>query len=99
MSNAPGNSRTVYVGGLPQSVDEEVLVSTFSAFGEILDVKMPREGGRRQQQVEGQQPQQVQIEASRGSHRGFAFLVFSQDQDALDAIDNMHLNELAGVSC
>jgi RNA recognition motif-containing protein len=29
-------------------------------------------------------------------HRGFGFVTFSQNSDALDAIDNMHLNELNG---
>lgn len=30
--------------------------------------------------------------------RGFAFLTFSSNNEAEDAIDNMHLNELGGVS-
>jgi RNA recognition motif-containing protein len=29
-------------------------------------------------------------------HRGFGFIEFAEQSDALDAIDNMHLNELNG---
>lgn len=29
-------------------------------------------------------------------HRGFGFVTFQQNVDALDAVDNMHLNELNG---
>ena len=32
------------------------------------------------------------------AHRGFGFVVFSTDEEAEDAIDNMHLNEIQGVS-
>lgn len=94
MGDTAKTSKTIYVGGLPPSVDEEVLVSAFSCFGEILDVQMPREGARRQQGDDGQTGGQM----ASGNHRGFGFLVFSTDQEAQDAIDNMHLNELAGVS-
>ena len=40
---------------------------------------------------------QRQIEdADSDSNRGFGFVTFSQNSDALEAIDNMHLNELNG---
>jgi RNA recognition motif-containing protein len=32
------------------------------------------------------------------SHRGFGFVMFSSDDEAEGAIDNMHLNEIEGVS-
>lgn len=35
---------------------------------------------------------------TEGKHRGFGFVVFSEVDEAEDAIDNMHLNELNGVS-
>lgn len=90
-------NRTIYVGGLPQGIDEEHLVSAFSAFGEIIDVQIPRDKARSEQTDElhaarGPSP------LSRCSHRGFGFLVFSTQSEAQDAIDNMHLNEIYGVS-
>ena len=30
-------------------------------------------------------------------HRGFGFVTFAEEEDAENAIDNMHLNELRGV--
>ncbi|CAO1615001.1 unnamed protein product [Sympodiomycopsis kandeliae] len=99
MAEPARTSRTIYVGGLSPNVDEEVLVSQFSCFGDILDVQMPREGGARRNDERHQQSDQQQItlgQQSRGAHRGFGFLVFSNDQEAQDAIDNMHLNQLAG---
>lgn len=35
------NKRTIYVGGLADEVDEEVLRSAFLAFGELLDIQIP----------------------------------------------------------
>lgn len=31
-------------------------------------------------------------------HRGYAFITYSNVEDAEDAIDNMHMNEWYGVS-
>lgn len=38
MSN---NKRTLYVGGLAENIDVNILKSTFSAFGDIIDVNLP----------------------------------------------------------
>ncbi|PWO00900.1 RNA-binding domain-containing protein [Tilletiopsis washingtonensis] len=38
----------------------------------------------------------VQIPQEDGNTRGFGFVTFSKPEEAEDAIDNMHLNELAG---
>lgn len=31
-------------------------------------------------------------------HRGFGFIMFAKEEEAESAIDNMHLNEIEGVS-
>lgn len=44
---------------------------------------------------------EVQIPKSHqqaGGHRGFGFIMYANDQEAESAIDNMHLNEVEGVS-
>ncbi|PWN27540.1 RNA-binding domain-containing protein [Jaminaea rosea] len=85
MANRTTNT-TIYVGGLPPSIDETSLLSTMQVFGEVVDVQLPRE----KRAGEGQQA------AGGGPHRGFGFVVFSTGQEAQDTIDNMHHNELAG---
>ena len=96
-------------GGLPPNTDENVLLTTFSVFGDVIEVQIPREGG----------PQAIDRMSSfspsyhhsmlkarhadnaltlTGPHRGFGFVVFSTSEEAEDAIDNMHLNEIDGVS-
>ncbi|PWZ00187.1 hypothetical protein BCV70DRAFT_148666, partial [Testicularia cyperi] len=72
---AGSSQKTVYVGGLPPSIDEAGLLTVFSPFGEIIQVSVPRE--------------------KDGRNKGFGFLTFSSHDDALDAVDNMHLNALA----
>ncbi|KAN0065196.1 hypothetical protein ACQY0O_001693 [Thecaphora frezii] len=39
---------------------------------------------------------EVNIPRQDGKHRGFGFVVFSNEREVEDAIDNMHLNEVAG---
>ncbi|CAO1636464.1 unnamed protein product [Parajaminaea phylloscopi] len=79
-------NKTIYVGGLPQNITEEGLVSAFAPFGDIVDVQIPRDKGR------SDQPGAAASDGAGGPHRGFGFLVFSTAQEAQDAIDNMHLN-------
>ncbi|KAE8257753.1 hypothetical protein A4X13_0g2147 [Tilletia indica] len=38
------NKRTIYVGGIPDAVDEAGLVSVFQPFGDIIEVQIPKEG-------------------------------------------------------
>ncbi|XP_066904279.1 peptidyl-prolyl cis-trans isomerase-like [Halyomorpha halys] len=39
--SSSASKRTIYVGGLADEVDEEVLRSAFLAFGELLDIQIP----------------------------------------------------------
>ncbi len=43
---ADRNKKTIYIGGLPQDADESTLLSTFSVFGDVVEVQIPREGAR-----------------------------------------------------
>ncbi|KAK9893579.1 RNA-binding domain-containing protein [Cystobasidium minutum MCA 4210] len=79
-TSQPGEKNTIYVGGLSQDVDSQLLYSTFLPFGEILDVQLPPDPTKR----------------DKKQHRGFGFVTFSLNADALDAVDNTHLNELNG---
>ena len=87
MSNRPKN--TIYVGGIPSTCDESVVLSYFEPFGEIMQIQLPKVGARQQQQ----QPQST---SAPSGHRGFGFVMYSTDGEAESAIDNMHLNELHG---
>lgn len=97
-----------YTGGFGQDVDSQLLYSTFLPFGEILDVQLPpdpaKSGCRHRQEGQDYESNEdlydlfVTIGDSK-QHRGFGFVTFSQNADALDAVDNMHLNELNGRVC
>jgi len=76
---------TVFIGGLAQTVDEAVLVETFSPFGDVMEVQIPPSA------AEGDRPAQ-----DGSKHRGFGFVTFAAQSDAQDAIDNMDMNELRG---
>lgn len=82
-------STTIYVGGLSQYTNEDALLAAFSPFGDVIDVQIPKDKGRSDGDANS---------GGRSNHRGFGFIVFSEPQEAQDAIDNMHLNELQGVS-
>ncbi|GAA6021659.1 hypothetical protein JCM10207_008104 [Rhodosporidiobolus poonsookiae] len=76
-------SNTVFVGGFSLDTTPAALYTAFSPFGEILDLQLPPDPENRQQP---------------NRHRGFAFVSFSTQEAALDAIDNMHQNVLPGVT-
>ncbi|PVF97783.1 RNA-binding domain-containing protein [Serendipita vermifera] len=76
---------TVFIGGLAQTVDENVLLEAFAPFGDIMEIQIPPAAG-----TNGDQP------PADGKHRGFAFVTFGTQADAQDAIDNMDMNELKG---
>eukprot|EP00915_Cephaloidophora_sp_WS-2016_P000008 GHVH01000023.1.p2 GENE.GHVH01000023.1~~GHVH01000023.1.p2 ORF type:complete len:160 (+),score=33.62 GHVH01000023.1:95-574(+) len=69
--------RTLFVGSLPDDVNQELLYNTFVPFGDIRTVQIP-------------------VNKITNKHRGFGFVEFLEESDALDAIDNMHDNEFKG---
>lgn len=69
--------RILYVGGLSDEVDENILRATFVPFGEIMDINLPKD-------------------YVKDSHRGFGFVEFELEEDALAATDNMNNAELFG---
>ncbi|CAD6586496.1 MAG: hypothetical protein CYPHOPRED_003558 [Cyphobasidiales sp. Tagirdzhanova-0007] len=79
-AKAGDQKNTIYVGGFGPDIDSQSLYSTFTTFGEVLDVQIPPDPQKR----------------DGTGHRGFGFVTFSQNTDALDAIDNMHLSEING---
>ena len=44
---APSDKRTLYVGGLEESVTEATLRAAFLPFGELTDVNMPLDGSKK----------------------------------------------------
>ncbi|KAJ3787834.1 hypothetical protein GGU10DRAFT_135610 [Lentinula aff. detonsa] len=75
--------KTVFVGGIGDDVDENVIYEHFATFGDVIEVQLPSAATNLHQQNEAK-------------HRGFAFVTYSSTSDAQDAIDNMDLNELRG---
>jgi len=70
--------RTIlYVGGVEESVTEDVLHAAFIPFGPLRSVQLPRN-------------------FKENRLRGFAFVEFEEEEDCLDAIDNMDGAELHG---
>ncbi|KAH8116940.1 RNA-binding domain-containing protein [Phellopilus nigrolimitatus] len=85
MEEGTKTKKTVFVGGIGDSVDEAAIYETFSTFGDILEVQIPPA-----------QTQTHQQDTRAQKHRGFAFVTYTSAGDAQDAIDNMDLNELRG---
>jgi hypothetical protein len=58
-----------------------------------MEVQIPKSNQHQQHQQ-----QTSNSSNSGGGHRGFGFVMFANEQEAESAIDNMHLNEMQGVS-
>ncbi|PWN43644.1 hypothetical protein IE81DRAFT_354516 [Ceraceosorus guamensis] len=86
MSSQQERKRTIYVGGLGEGgvCDPAVLLRHFAPFGEIVDVDALT--------LLCSTP----YPRTEGANRGFGFITFSTVEEAMDAIDNMHLNEVEG---
>ena len=74
------SSTTIYVGNLPPHLDESSLAAHFAPFGDIISISVPV------------------APSTNGPRRnkGFGFITFSSEDDAADALDNMHLNAIQG---
>lgn len=104
--------RVLYVGGLDQSVSEEVLQAAFIAFGPIRAVEVPQEiinldEGRslphttfdlpfEQQQSLKQSTSEDGQQRGKKVSRGFGYVEFEEAEDASAAKDNMDGAELQG---
>lgn len=80
MTDSARLKATVYVGGLDNAVNEQILADAFLPFGEILDVTIPKS----------------EASSSPNPHRGFGYVEFEIPADAKEAIENMDQSELFG---
>ena len=80
MSDAERWKATVFVGGLSNVVRNNHVLDAFIPFGEIVEVKLPKD----------------ESPNSTEPHRGFAYVEFEDAADAKEAIDNMDQAELFG---
>lgn len=80
MTDASRWKATLYVGGLPAAATEASLHDAFIPFGEIADVKMPKNDNPK----------------SAETHRGFAYVEYEDADDAKEAMDNMDQSEFFG---
>ncbi|KAI6099881.1 RNA-binding domain-containing protein [Pisolithus croceorrhizus] len=83
MEEETRGKKAIFIGGLAEDVNEAVIYEHFSPFGDIVEVQLPSAATNPAQETDAK-------------HRGFAFVTYSSAADALDAIDNMDLNELHG---
>ena len=90
--------RTLYVGGVNETVSEETLKAAFIAFGEIKDVQIPLDmaSGKETTTTTTTRRDVSHTHTSTGKNRGFGFVQFEEIDDAEDAMDNMHNAELYG---
>ncbi|KAI9820081.1 MAG: hypothetical protein M1826_000967 [Phylliscum demangeonii] len=80
MSDAARLKATLYVGGLDNAVTLSTLQAAFLPFGDIVDVTLPK----------------PDLPSSTDRHRGFGYVEFEVQEDALEALDNMDQSELYG---
>lgn len=80
--------RVLYVGGLAESVSEDLLKAAFIPFGVIKELEIPTE----QVPVNNNDINSRKVTKSRG----FGYVEFKEEEDAEAARDNMDQSELHG---
>lgn len=108
MAAATPNRTVLFVSGLHEQVNPEILYAAFLPFGDISEVSIPPEAPS--QSYDDYEDYRLYL-ASQGQfnskalppppnaplkHRGFGFVEFVEPEDARAAIDNMHHAELFG---
>ena len=98
--------RTLYVGGLDEKVDEEVLKSAFIPFGDIKDVQIPKDFATGillrhwTQDIAQTRSAFVHLNVMfLEKARGFGFVQFEDIEDAEAAMDNMHSMSGRAIVC
>ncbi|KAJ7770486.1 putative glycine-rich RNA-binding protein [Mycena metata] len=83
----------LYIGNLSYNVNDDMLHKHFSACGQITDVPhLPCHSSRY-----SHSPQSVVMkDRDTGSSRGFGFVTYSSEQEAENAIRDLHDQELDG---
>ncbi|KAK6439047.1 hypothetical protein LTR95_004745 [Oleoguttula sp. CCFEE 5521] len=90
---------SLFVSGLTNDVNEEVLHEAFIPFGEIASVSLPKPEMSASSQMSpclSTPNSHFPRKSSTDPHRGFATLTFAHPSDAAEALDNMDQSELFG---
>ncbi|KAJ7770476.1 hypothetical protein B0H16DRAFT_1685783 [Mycena metata] len=84
----------LYIGNLSYNVNDDMLHKHFSACGQITDVRLPPFPRLPRN---SHSPQSVVMkDRDTGSSRGFGFVTYSSEQEAENAIRDLHDQELDG---
>jgi len=90
--------RTVFVGGLDDRVTEELLQAAFIPFGDIKSVSIPKDftstASANIKDRRGTSQGNADKDGGSGTARGYGFVEYEEEDDAVSAIDNMNGSEL-----
>lgn len=86
----------LYVGGVDDSVNEEILHAAFIPFGDLKSIQIPRDFSSSKFLRTLRPTPNFKTQIITDKPRGYAFVEFETEEDAADAIDNMDGSELFG---
>lgn len=87
---APGRlKKTLHIGGVAGDVTVSELRRLCEPFGHLLNVTLPKDPTKGELFL-------IYYILVIGTHRGFGFVEFDDEEDARDCIDNLHEAELHG---